>query len=101
MISDIANEAESGSFTPHQFHRIYIHCYEHVSILFADIKGFTEWASQCSAQELVRVLNDLFAKFDRLAAENHCLQTSKVLFVSCLPKPVLIMRIAVLKWGST
>ncbi|XP_026684774.1 uncharacterized protein LOC103516636 [Diaphorina citri] len=50
------------------FHRIYIHCYEHVSILFVDIKGFTEWASQCSAQELVRVLNDLFAKFDRLAA---------------------------------
>ena len=26
-----------------------------------------ELASQCSAQELVRVLNDLFAKFDRLA----------------------------------
>ena len=24
-------------------------------------------ASQCSAQELVRVLNDLFAKFDKLA----------------------------------
>jgi hypothetical protein len=25
-------------------------------------------ASQCSAQELVRVLNDLFARFDKLAA---------------------------------
>lgn len=24
-------------------------------------------ASQCSAQELVRVLNDLFARFDKLA----------------------------------
>ncbi len=32
-------------------------------ILLSDI----ELASQCSAQELVRVLNDLFAKFDRLA----------------------------------
>lgn len=41
MIRDIANEAESGSFIPQQFHRIYIHCYENVSILFADIKGFT------------------------------------------------------------
>ncbi|XP_065212348.1 adenylyl cyclase 78C-like isoform X3 [Planococcus citri] len=74
MIRDIANETENGSFMPQQFHRIYIHCYENVSILFADIKGFTEWASQCSAQELVRVLNDLFAKFDKLAAENHCLR---------------------------
>ena len=31
-------------------------------------------ASQCSPQELVRVLNDLFARFDRLSAENHCLR---------------------------
>ncbi|XP_077277148.1 adenylyl cyclase 78C isoform X4 [Temnothorax americanus] len=31
-------------------------------------------ASQCSAQELVKVLNDLFARFDRLSAENHCLR---------------------------
>ncbi|KZS05949.1 putative Adenylyl cyclase [Daphnia magna] len=57
-----------------QFHKIYLHRYENVSILFADIKGFTELASQCSAQELVRVLNDLFGKFDRLAEENHCLR---------------------------
>lgn len=26
---------------PNQFHKIYIHRYENVSILFADIKGFT------------------------------------------------------------
>ncbi|XP_018899991.2 adenylate cyclase type 8 isoform X2 [Bemisia tabaci] len=74
MIRDIASEADKGSFTPQQFHRIYIHCYENVSILFADIKGFTAWASQCTAQELVQVLNDLFAKFDKLATENHCLR---------------------------
>ncbi len=37
------------------------------SILFADIQGFTALASQCSAQELVRVLNDLYARFDRKA----------------------------------
>lgn len=79
MIRDIAQEAEKqeaqkDDLNPEQFHRIYIHCYENVSILFADIKGFTEWASQCSPQELVRVLNDLFAKFDKLAAENHCLR---------------------------
>ncbi|KAJ8684167.1 hypothetical protein QAD02_019959, partial [Eretmocerus hayati] len=77
MIRDIARETARGgtiSFTPNQFHRIYIHRYENVSILFADIKGFTALASQCSAQELVKVLNDLFARFDKLATENHCLR---------------------------
>ncbi|XP_066603528.1 adenylyl cyclase 78C-like isoform X2 [Prorops nasuta] len=77
MIRDISRETARGgpiSFTPNQFHRIYIHRYENVSILFADIKGFTALASHCSAQELVKVLNDLFARFDRLSAENHCLR---------------------------
>ncbi|XP_068219097.1 adenylyl cyclase 78C-like isoform X2 [Palaemon carinicauda] len=75
MIKDIASEEDKhGEFQPSQFHKIYIHRYENVSILFADIKGFTALASQCSAQELVRVLNDLFARFDRLALENHCLR---------------------------
>nr|CAD7601986.1 unnamed protein product [Timema genevievae] len=74
MIRDIAKEEEKGAFVPNQFHKIYIHRYEDVSILFADIKGFTALASRCSPQELVRVLNDLFARFDKLAAENHCLR---------------------------
>jgi len=29
-------------------------------------------ASQCTAQELVRILNDLFARFDKLAAVSAC-----------------------------
>lgn len=37
------------------------------SILFADIVGFTGLASQCTAQELVKLLNELFGKFDELA----------------------------------
>ncbi|XP_044750302.1 adenylyl cyclase 78C [Coccinella septempunctata] len=74
MIRDIEIEEKGGIFQPIQFHRIYIHRYENVSILFADIKGFTALASRCTAYELVRILNDLFARFDRLADENHCLR---------------------------
>jgi hypothetical protein len=65
-------------------------------------------ASQCSAQELVRILNDLFARFDKLAAvtpppkrifpllttlfqENHCLRIKLLgdcyYCVSGLPTP--------------
>ena len=51
-----------------QFHKIYIQRHENVSILFADIVGFTVLASQCTAQELVRLLNELFGRFDQLAS---------------------------------
>jgi adenylate cyclase 8 len=40
---------------------------DNVSILFADIKGFTQLASTTSAQQLVKILNDLFARFDKIA----------------------------------
>ncbi|KAJ8920882.1 hypothetical protein NQ315_015675 [Exocentrus adspersus] len=74
MIKDIEREERGGAFQPNQFHKIYIHRYENVSILFADIKGFTVLATKCTAQELVKILNELFARFDKLAAENHCLR---------------------------
>lgn len=34
----------------------------HRSILFADICGFTTLSDQCTAEELVRLLNELFAR---------------------------------------
>lgn len=43
------------------------------SILFADIVGFTQLSSSCSAQELVKLLNELFARFDKLAAVSDSL----------------------------
>eukprot|EP00095_Tigriopus_kingsejongensis_P012404 snap_masked-scaffold755_size101758-processed-gene-0.9 protein:Tk12404 transcript:snap_masked-scaffold755_size101758-processed-gene-0.9-mRNA-1 annotation:"adenylate cyclase" len=74
-----------------QFHKIYIQRHENVSILFADIVGFTVLSSQCSAQELVRLLNELFGRFDQLANDNGCLRI-KILgdcyyCVSGLPEP--------------
>ena len=44
------------------------------SILFADICGFTSLSAQCTAEELIRLLNELFARFDRLAGEHFCLR---------------------------
>ena len=35
--------------------------------MFADIVGFTKLSSGCTAQELVRILNELFDRFDKLA----------------------------------
>ena len=49
-------------------------CASHYSILFADICGFTSLSAQCTAEELIRLLNELFARFDRLAAEHFCLR---------------------------
>lgn len=95
MKDDIAGQPKEA-----QFHKIYIQRHDNVSILFADICGFTRsvlecsycqgtfstssslclsplpfsLSDQCTAEELVRLLNELFARFDRLAAEHHCLR---------------------------
>ncbi|KAJ7357666.1 hypothetical protein OS493_023797 [Desmophyllum pertusum] len=54
-------------FRPFQMHRM-----ENVSILFADIVGFTKMSGNKSAEQLVRLLNDLFGRFDRLTEINNC-----------------------------
>ena len=46
----------------------YNYYYIYYSILFADIVGFTRLSSGCTANELVQILNELFGKFDSLAA---------------------------------
>lgn len=43
-----------------------------VSVLFADIVGFTRMSSNKSAEELVQILNDLFERFDELCEINGC-----------------------------
>lgn len=49
------------------------HTHAHtISILFADIVGFTAISSNCPAPELVKILNELFARFDKLAEVSYC-----------------------------
>ncbi|CAK1551685.1 unnamed protein product [Leptosia nina] len=45
---------------------------DNVSILFADIVGFTKMSSNKGAEELVNILNDLFEKFDELCIIHGC-----------------------------
>lgn len=44
--------------------------FEDVTILFADIAGFTKFSSSVSAQQVVSVLQDLFTEFDKACLEN-------------------------------
>ena len=62
MIRDIALEEERalGEFQPSQFHKIYIHRYEQVSILFADIKGFTGKKLNLRTEKYVLLQNSMF-----------------------------------------
>ncbi|CAK9828491.1 Adenylate cyclase type 3 [Anthophora retusa] len=56
-----------GASLDTQFKKIYMSRHENVSILYADIVGFTAISSTYSASELVRILNELFARFDQLS----------------------------------
>lgn len=74
------------------FHSLYIKQHKDVSILYADIVGFTKLASTCTPEELVAVLNKLFGRFDDIAKKNGCLRI-KILgdcyyCVSGLPDPI-------------
>ncbi|MBD1829450.1 PAS domain S-box protein [Microcoleus vaginatus GB1-A2] len=65
--------------------------FSEVTVLFADIVGFTKISSQISPPELVSLLNDIFSTFDRLA-EKHGLEKIKTIgdaymVVGGLPMP--------------
>nr|XP_046229158.1 adenylate cyclase type 3-like isoform X2 [Scatophagus argus] len=74
MLQGMKNQANQQEVQQQQFNTMYMYRHENVSILFADIVGFTQLSSACSAQELVKLLNELFARFDKLAAEYHQLR---------------------------
>ncbi|KAM4522247.1 adenylate cyclase type 3 [Odontesthes bonariensis] len=75
MLQGMKNQANQNDVQQQQqFNTMYMYRHENVSILFADIVGFTQLSSACSAHELVKLLNELFARFDKLAAQHHQLR---------------------------
>jgi class 3 adenylate cyclase len=65
--------------------------FSEVSVLFADLVGFTEMASTLSPIELVGLLNEIFSEFDKLTGE-YGLEKIKTIgdaymVVSGLPEP--------------
>ena len=64
-----------------------------VSILFADIVGFTKMSSNKTASQLVGLLNDLFGRFDNLCTQSGCEKISTLgdcyYCVSGCPEPTM------------
>ncbi|KAB2899739.1 MAG: HAMP domain-containing protein [Kofleriaceae bacterium] len=65
--------------------------FDHVTVLFADIVGFTALSSRTSPEALVSMLNELFSAFDRLAEEHHLEKIKTIgdayMVVSGIPEP--------------
>lgn len=54
------------------FRPLHIERMENVSILFADIVGFTHMSSNKTASQLVALLSDLYGRFDNLCVQMSC-----------------------------
>ncbi|CAG0886555.1 unnamed protein product [Darwinula stevensoni] len=56
------------------FANVFAQYHENVSILYADIVNFTPLTASMNEEDLVRLLNDLFGKFDEAVKEFNCLR---------------------------
>ena len=64
--------SNKGDIRKNLFRPFNMNAMENVSILFADIVGFTKMSSNKSASQLVGLLNDLFGRFDRMCSQCYC-----------------------------
>ncbi len=77
--------------------------FDAVTVLFADIVGFTSLSSRTSPEKLVAMLNEVFSTFDRLA-EKHGLEKIKTIgdaymVVAGIPHPIADHAIAMTHMG--
>ncbi|XP_052417706.1 adenylate cyclase type 4-like isoform X2 [Carassius gibelio] len=92
IVKRLSDKSKAEETPSSRFHSLYIRQHRDVSILYADIVGFTHLSSTCTPEELVAVLNKLFGRFDDIAKKNGCLRI-KILgdcyyCVSGLPDPI-------------
>ncbi|KAK3086906.1 hypothetical protein FSP39_025260 [Pinctada imbricata] len=73
-IKDLSKGLKSTSQAPSPFHDLYVQQNYDVSILYADIVNFTPLAAECTASELIKMLNELFGRFDQLAQKHNCMR---------------------------
>ncbi|KAJ9509415.1 hypothetical protein QJQ45_001873 [Haematococcus lacustris] len=57
---------DAGPLSPMQTHIPYKQWHPAVSVLFADIVGFTNMSQQCEPEDVMRMLHDLFSRYDAL-----------------------------------
>lgn len=79
----IAELQANGSSRPERF--------EHVTVLFSDIVGFTDRSAELDPEEVIAELSDIFTEFDRIFSLHGCERIKTVgdayLCVSGLPAP--------------
>lgn len=79
----IADLQENGSSKPERF--------EHVTVLFSDIVGFTDRCARLEPEEVLTELSDIFTEFDRIFTRHGCERIKTIgdayLCVSGLPAP--------------
>jgi len=85
-VQSLINNDGGGSQLPFPLYQL-----ENVSILFADIVGFTSLSATMPAASMVAILNDIFSKFDHLAEVHSCEKISTLgdcyFCVSGCPQP--------------
>ncbi|HIK29297.1 MAG: CHASE domain-containing protein [Oscillatoriaceae bacterium SKW80] len=89
LLLNILPEAIASRLKQHQ--AIIADSFPEVTVMFADIVGFTQIASQMEATALVQILNEIFSAFDKLAVQ-HGLEKIKTIgdaymVVGGLPQP--------------
>ena len=96
------------SLSTKPFEKVFARFHENVSILYADIVNFTPLTASMNQEDLVRLLNDLFGKFDeavkvrfrirpslhvRKYGNNFCLSVGVRLLSDQTPRRLLQLRV--------